>query len=206
MNYYIADLHIGCINKHEGRTLDHDRILKENWNSVVHNNDTVYILGDIGREGTNAENEYLCQVLFILKGKKVLIRGNHDKLKDARIRKLFSEVYDYKEVFDNFGGKNVKLVLSHYPILMWNGQHKGWIHFYGHVHNTDEEVMYDISLKSLNTYFLAMAEEGRTDCPQARAFNVGAMKEYMDYTPRTAAEIIEKGGYQFGGKGNESRN
>mgnify|MGYP003302343206 CR=1 FL=1 len=58
MNYYISDIHFGCQNNYEGRTLEHDQLIKKNWNEVVHNNDTVYILGDIGREGNNKENEY----------------------------------------------------------------------------------------------------------------------------------------------------
>ena len=58
-NYYISDLHLNCTNKYEGRTLDHDKLIKENWNHVVTNADTVYILGDIGREGGNKDNEYL---------------------------------------------------------------------------------------------------------------------------------------------------
>ena len=57
MNYYISDLHFGCQNKYEGRTLDHDKLIKENWNKTVTNGDTVYILGDIGREGGNKEKK-----------------------------------------------------------------------------------------------------------------------------------------------------
>ena len=53
MYRYIADLHIGCTNSFEHRTLEHDEILVKNWNSVVNNNDTTFILGDIGRCGNN---------------------------------------------------------------------------------------------------------------------------------------------------------
>lgn len=89
MNYYISDLHLNCKNKYENRTLEHDKILKENWNKTVTNADTVYILGDIGKEGGNKEIEYLCEIISTLKGKKVLIQGNHKKLKDFRLRQLF---------------------------------------------------------------------------------------------------------------------
>ena len=53
MYRYIADLHIGCTNSFEHRTLEYDEILIKNWNSVVKNNDTTFILGDIGRCGNN---------------------------------------------------------------------------------------------------------------------------------------------------------
>lgn len=189
MKYYISDLHFGCKNKFEGRTLEHDQILKDNWNSTITNGDTVYILGDIGREGKNEENEYLCSIISTLKGRKVLVQGNHEKLQDIRLRQLFSEVCDYKEIYDNVGGINYGLVLCHYPILMWKNQHKGWIHLYGHVHNTDEWHVYQKSLEYLNEYFKDKTLKGYTDCPEARAFNVGSM--IQNYVPMTLKQIME---------------
>ena len=69
-----------------------DKIIKENWNRIVHNDDNVYILGDVGKEGGNKENEYLCEIISTLKGNKYLIQGNHEKLKDNRLRQLFVEI------------------------------------------------------------------------------------------------------------------
>lgn len=193
MNYYISDLHLNCQNKYEGRTLEHDKILKENWNKTVTNTDTVYILGYIGREGGNKEIEYLCEVISTLKGHKVLVQGNHEKVKDIRLRQLFTEITPYKEITDNFNGLNHNLVLSHYPIMFWNGQHKSWIHLYGHLHNTDEERLYRECLGRVNEYFAEKGTKGYTDCPPARAYNVGCMIPYIDYTPRTLKEIIGSG-------------
>lgn len=188
MNYYISDLHFGCQNKYENRTLEHDKIIKQNWNAKVTNGDTVYILGDIGREGGNKDNEYLCEIISTLKGKKVLIQGNHEKLNDIRIRQLFTEVCQYKEVSDNSNGKSRNLVLSHYPILMWKNQHKGWIHLYGHVHVSDEWDVYKQSLKYLNDYFKNKTLKGYIDCPPAEAYNVFC--GLYDYSPVTLDEIL----------------
>lgn len=69
----------------------------------------------------------LIELVAKLKGRKVLIKGNHDDVSDYRYKQLFAEVCDYKEISDSFKGQSVKLVLSHYPILMWNGQHRGTI-------------------------------------------------------------------------------
>ena len=160
-NFYISDLHIGCMNKYEGRTLEVDKKLKENWNKVVTNADTVYILGDIGRAGTNKDNEYLASYLAALKGKKVLVKGNHDRVDDIRIKQQFTEICDYKEIIDNFEGKAYKLVLSHYPILIWNGQHKGYIHLYGHVHTSLEDSYFMMALNRLNEYFLCQTKKGK---------------------------------------------
>ena len=190
MYYYISDTHFGCVNKYENRTLEHDNLIKENWNKKVTNSDTVFILGDIGRIGSNKDNEYLCSLISTLKGRKSLVLGNHDSIKDIRISQLFTEVCDYKEITDNFNGINHTLVLSHYPILFWNGQHKGWIHLYGHVHLSDEYKVYQDCIKYVNDYFADRELKGYTDCPQARAYNVGCMLQ--DYTPMTLKEIIER--------------
>lgn len=190
MNYYISDIHFGCQNKFEGRTLEHDQLVKENWNRVVTNADNVYILGDIGKIGNNQDTERLIEIIATLKGRKTLIVGNHDVLKDIRLRQLFVEICDYKEITDNFNGMSHKLVLSHYPILMWNGQHKNVVHLYGHVHATDEWDVYKHSLQYLNDYFKDKTLKGYTDCPKAKAYNVGAALPYIDWTPRTLKEII----------------
>lgn len=190
INYYISDLHFGCENKHEGRTLEHDKLIIDNWNRTVTNGDKVFVLGDIGRIGGNEDNEYLCKCISVLKGQKICVLGNHDKaLKDIRLRQLFTEVCDYKEIMDNFNGLSHKVVLSHYPILMWNGQHKNWIHLYGHVHMTDEWDVYKHCLEYLNNYFKDKSLKGYNDCPPAVAYNIGAV--LLEYTPRTLKEIIE---------------
>ena len=192
VNHYISDLHIGCINKHDNRILEHDKIIIENWNKKVNNNDTVYILGDIGRLGNNKDNAYICSIISQLKGKsKILVVGNHDVkgLKDNRVSQLFTEITPYKEITDNFNGMNNNIVLSHYPILFWNNQHKGWIHLYGHVHKSEEWQKYKECLNNINDYFADRELKGHTDCPQVKAYNVGAM--LWDYTPRTLKEIIE---------------
>lgn len=191
LNYYIADTHFGCQNKYENRTIKHDKLIKDNWNHVVHNNDTVYILGDIGRIGNNKDNEYLCEIISTLKGNKILIQGNHDIIKDSRVKQLFTEIVSYKEIVDNSNGMNHKIVLSHYPILFWNNQHKGSIHLYGHVHNTDEYEFYDCTLDCLNDYLKTKTLKGYSDCPECKAYNVGCMLDYMDYTPRTLKEIMD---------------
>lgn len=188
MNFYISDIHFGCKNDYDNRTLEHDQIIKDNWNRIVTNADNVYILGDIGKIGSNKDTERLIELISTLKGRKILVTGNHDVLKDIRLKQLFVEVCDYKEIVDNFNGINHKLVLSHYPILMWNGQHKGWIHLYGHVHTSDEWEVYKHSLKFLNDYFKDKTLKGYKDCPIAVAYNVGAV--LLGWTPRTLKEII----------------
>ena len=191
MNYYISDTHFGCTNSFENRTLEHDILIKENWNKVVTNADDVYILGDIGKCGGNTNNEYLCSIISTLKGRKHLILGNHDDIKDKRITQLFVEICDYKEIIDNTNGINQSLVLSHYPIFSWNGAYKSnkkqAILLYGHLHNNFDNTVFQDSLRELRKEVL---EQDRV-LSLPYAYNVGAMMPYMNYCPKTLKQILE---------------
>ncbi len=196
MNYYISDLHLFCQSEVNNggknydnrpyRTLDemHEDI-KQKWNGKVTNGDTVYILGDIGRKG---KNEGLIVFMAMLKGRKVLVRGNHDDLSDYRLKQVFAEVCEYKEITDSFEGKNYKLVMCHYPILMWNGQHKGSILIYGHTHTSQEDAYFQ---KCVND-FLNDPKYIREGEKKGAAINVGCMQSYMGYEPRTLKELLPR--------------
>lgn len=78
--YVTSDLHFGHKNiiKFENRPYKDVEEMTEglinNWNSVVTANDLVYILGDFSFMGKRKTEE----VLKRLRGKKILIKGNHD--------------------------------------------------------------------------------------------------------------------------------
>lgn len=196
MNFYISDLHLSHKNvTRAGKDFD-DRpfdnteemhtVIKEKWNAKVTNGDTVYILGDLAMRGTQEE---LIAFVSTLKGHKVLIRGNHDDIRDLRYKQLFDEICDYKELRENINGECVKLVLSHYPILMWRDQHRGSILLYGHVHNSVEEYYFKKCLREMNTEDFFDRHAGDR---MLRAYNVGCMMPYMGYEPRSLSEIVER--------------
>lgn len=56
---------------------------------------------------------------------------------------------------------------------------------------TKEDDLFQESIKTLNNYFKAETDLGRTDCPQCLAINVGCMFPYMNYTPRTLKELLQ---------------
>jgi calcineurin-like phosphoesterase family protein len=58
---------------------DMDYSLIANWNSVVAPEDMVYVVGDFTMKGYK-QKEWFIRTLSALKGTKVLIYGNHDKL------------------------------------------------------------------------------------------------------------------------------
>lgn len=196
MNFYISDLHLLCKNQtkqglnHDGRpfeTVDEmSQYILQRWNTRVTNADRVYILGDIALRG---RSNALIALVAQLKGRKVLVSGNHDDTSDYRYQQLFEQILPYAEVEDAFGGKNYKLILQHYPILMWKNQHRGTMHLYGHVHNSIEEDFYQRCLAEMNqSEELSLRQYGGEPI---RAINVGACMPWINYEPRTLKEILE---------------
>ena len=182
MNYFISDLHFGHVNclgfdNRPFTTIDeHDKTLIENWNNTVGCDDDVYILGDISWYNVTKTIEIFNQ----LNGNKHLIIGNHDSklLKSRELRNLFVEIRDYKEItLDNGTG----IVLSHYPIVCFKNHFYGWYHLYGHVHISFEENM----VQNFKHQMVELYNK------PLNMWNVGCMKDYMNYTPRTLEEIIK---------------
>lgn len=108
--------------------------LIEQWNSLVGPKDTIYHLGDFAFCG----KERMLEIISRLNGKKVFIRGNHDKtLKSIYNQGLLDgELHDYLEFHEYIDDKKVKVVMSHYPMLTWNGAAHGAVMFHGHSHGT----------------------------------------------------------------------
>ena len=185
-NFYIADLHIGheniltFDNRPFANINEMHQVIVDNWNRVVSGNDTVYILGDFCWAKESDWPFYLGP----LAGQKVLIRGNHDPKQFSQTTKKFlADVKDYKEITDN--GRHV--ILSHYPIPFHKADYNPdcWM-LYGHVHTTRE---YDFMVKLRQEIKEKHTEDGHC---VGNWINVGCMMPWMDYTPRTLDEIIER--------------
>lgn len=185
-NYYIADLHIshanviGFDNRPFANVNEMNNKIIENWNARVRTDDTVYILGDFIWDKEENWPFYVGP----LAGNKVLIRGNHDPKKFSKeTRMMFQEITGYKEIKD---GERL-VVMCHYPIPFFrNGFAPTSYMLYGHVHNTLE---YDY-IRKLRREVKANAAGRGT--PSGNFINVGCMMPWMNYTPQTLDEIIEK--------------
>lgn len=175
-----------------------DRI-KKNWNSKVKDKDHVYILGDLSMKNRSDLNEVF-QFLAELNGIKYLIPGNHD---DELIKKIYSPLSIDEEKLLNKSKLFLlsqieeisvpmpgnlparKLVLSHYPIYSFKSCGFNSTLLFGHIHN-----MYN-----QNRDFLEVLKKGiwtyREDLKlnPAKAYNVGCMTPWMDFTPKTLSEI-----------------
>ena len=177
MNYYISDLHFGHANilRHDNRpfanTDEMAKVIVERWNKTVSDQDDVYILGDIFWRNT-PDNQALFRQL---KGRKHLIRGNHDKGACSRDF-AWSSIHDYLVVRD----LGRKVILCHYPILFYDGHYHGSVMLYGHVHNSREYA-----------FLLNWESELLSQGIPSQMINVGCMLPYMDYTPRTLDELVK---------------
>jgi calcineurin-like phosphoesterase family protein len=97
--------------------------LIKNWNDRVRKQDTVYVLGDFSF-GNKANTK---AVLARLKGRKILIAGNHDSAPHKMLELGFDEVHENKIV--QIG--NIKVFVSHFPFYptLWD-KFKAWLKGY----------------------------------------------------------------------------
>lgn len=170
MDYFISDMHFGHsnvirLNNRPFKTVEEmNQFMINAWNSKVTDEDTVYILGDVSYRS----EVDVVKLLKGLKGKKVLIVGNHDKknLKNPAFRKCFEEICDMKTIILN----NVRVVMCHYPLAEWDGYYREAYHVHGHIHNNTGIRAYEI-VKS-----------------EPRALNAGV--DIIGFAPATFEELI----------------
>lgn len=119
----------------------------ENWNSMVGEDDLVYYLGDfaIEKNNMNMAQEKLSTFLKLLKGRKILVAGNHDERYLNLYRDYFSLVTNYHELTVS----DKLVVMCHYPFEEWRNSRRGSIHLHGHLHGGEcmkIENRYDIGV------------------------------------------------------------
>lgn len=130
-DFFIADTHFGGenIRRYENRPFENatemDEKLIENWNNIVSEEDTVYVLGDFS---DYADKEMDKKILTRLNGKKILVMGNHDRHRTPQEwRELgFTECSPWPVLYNQY------YMLSHEPLYI--NSNMPYANFYGHVH------------------------------------------------------------------------
>ena len=114
--FFISDTHFGHANmlkftNYDGTLMrpfnsveEVDELMIENWNNVVKPNDRIYHLGDVCYHCGNRD-----QIMSRLNGKKVLIKGNHDRDQLGWYMKYFDDIRGTVHIDGNY-------LLSHFPI------------------------------------------------------------------------------------------
>lgn len=161
--YFISDTHFNNENviKYCGRPFanaeEMNEKLIENWNAVVSENDTVYMLGDfiMGRADT------IPNILPRLNGKIILVRGNHDT--DAKLE-IYCDLYSDKIIkitdllYIPYNG--LFFVCCHFPLdnenylTMITKGNSEVVLVHGHVHDARpfidlERHMFNVSVEAI---------------------------------------------------------
>jgi len=101
MKYFLSDTHFGDDRLQLfGRDLiantceDIDNLIIDNYNRKITEDDTVYFLGDI-----SYTQEGLKKMKYLMKGTKILIRGNYDQqFTKKQLLEYFDEIHDDLEI------------------------------------------------------------------------------------------------------------
>ena len=181
--FFTSDLHFGhknILNFAKPRPFsiieEHDKTLINNWNDVVKDNDTVYILGDLA---LGLDVDQLETKLKALKGHKHLILGNHDRPKQYAYflnNGLLESMKEYMSIkLKDRANREYECILFHYPILEPNhvfckpqaGKIGPTCHFYGHIHNMND---YDDIYKDLGFRAAHVGLDVSDKYPNTKAF------------------------------------
>lgn len=132
MIYFISDTHFNHKNiiKYCNRPFKNvdemNETLVKNWNTLVKDEDSIYHLGDV----TFGKRELSYKIFNQLKGKKYLVRGNHDKWSVGFYERFGFTVLKYAPIrLDEY-----KLLLSHIPVPDKQIPY-GFVNIHGHIHD-----------------------------------------------------------------------
>lgn len=130
MVYFISDPHFGhkAILRYENRPFDTveqmDEEMITRWNMQIKKEDTVFMLGDFSLYSRKKTEE----ITRRLRGKKILILGNHDTRSPSWYRSCgFFEVSAFPIIYEG------EWILSHKPLPI--NEHMPYYNLYGHVHS-----------------------------------------------------------------------
>ncbi|MBX5111995.1 hypothetical protein HJB51_29120 [Rhizobium lentis] len=139
--FFTADLHLGHhgILRHCPATRPFDTVeamdteILRRINARVEPSDILYIVGDFALSG---DTEYVRHLFHSIRGRKVLIVGNHDLDKKGRLVKTIHDLpWDIPptaalETTD----EGCHVYLHHYGCRVWPRHLKAAYHFFGHSH------------------------------------------------------------------------
>ena len=164
---FIADLHLGHVNMAKTRGFssieEHDEHIIQKWNSIVDKRDLTYILGDVTMESAKPY-----PLLGQLKGRKIVVGGNHDKPSHSKELLKYVEsiigMVQYKGIF-----------LTHCPVHPREMEYRIKHNIHGHIHN---------NIIEKNVYLFGFKLFSKID----RRY-VCVSCEHVDYSPKTLIEL-----------------
>ncbi len=107
--YAISDLHLSFYKEKPMDIFDsvwknHPQKILDRWNSTVSENDTVLVPGDVSWGKNLNEATPDLEFIYNLKGKKILLTGNHDYYWNStqKLNEMFNSMYFLKNNFYEF--------------------------------------------------------------------------------------------------------
>ena len=143
--WFTSDLHFWHKNicKYCGRPYETveemNADIVNNWKQLVKDDDTVFVLGDLGFCGI----EKLRAEIEQLPGQIYVIQGNHDsnknlaKLKEEGLIKDYCKI-QYITIIGDEECPEQDLTLCHFPMIDWYNKEKGSWMVHGHQHQLPE--------------------------------------------------------------------
>lgn len=131
--FFISDLHLGHKNilkfsptRHGTTIAEHDKWLLHQWNSVVRSDtkDVIWVLGDV------CFSQDTMWILKKMRGRKKLVRGNHDVFPTEFYMLFFEEIHGITKKYHRW--------LSHAPVHPDSLRDRQNIH--GHLHQGSVKV------------------------------------------------------------------
>jgi calcineurin-like phosphoesterase family protein len=128
MIYFTSDLHFGhanviqFCNRPFSSVREMDETLIENWNSTVSDNDSIYVIGDF----SFYKKEQTSEIFKKLKGKKHLIKGNHDGHDTVKLPWMWVKEQGHID--------KPYIWMNHFPKKSWNRSYHDSYHVFGHIH------------------------------------------------------------------------
>lgn len=140
--WFTSDLHFGhrnvirfCNRPFENEKEMGEKLI-ENWNSVVGDNDIVFVLGDTFWFN---DSRGIKKALSQLKGKTIyMLPGNHDDFEHYH-RVDTERIILCPDVvvlwLQEANGKITEIWMSHYPMMTWPHRVNGAWQLFGHIHS-----------------------------------------------------------------------
>ena len=104
-----------------------DKTMIDNWNAIVGPDDLSYILGDFSM---SAHKDFLADYVKKLNGNKILVLGNHDRLRPFEYLDI-----GFLSVHTSLVLENENVFMIHDPAAMRLAMEAGFTCLHGHVHN-----------------------------------------------------------------------
>ncbi|WP_185933360.1 metallophosphoesterase [Rhizobium sp. P007] len=163
--FYTADLHLGhhgilrhCASSRPFDTVeDMDSAIIAGINERVEKYDVLYVIGDFA---ICSDPDYVRHLFHEIRGRKILILGNHDLDSKGRISRTIRDLpWDQpptaaQETTD----EGCRVFMHHYACRTWSAAHHGSYHLYGHSHGNLPPLgrSRDVGIDCPDTHFAPM--------------------------------------------------